>query len=235
MISSKCNAAVLFAALMLAACGDDTPKQSAETSTTAQPQAATAAAPAASDDRLKGCTLNAQTSSETNKMFPVHCINLEITGVKTLKLSNSKVALSQSCADWVKQRKSDLGEVLNWDAVMTPEGQPEVSVSFAAWKYKGPGTYDETTVQDGGAWPTAVTFGAYSDGQVSFHMQDQGTGDVKPVDAKAALDVNADGTVKLVLTGLSHRVNKTDGDLIVFSHTDRINATLTIRCVDPVK
>ena len=84
-------AAASVAAVALSACGDDTPKKPAEAPAAQQsaPVAAVAAAPA-SADRLKGCTLNADT--ERNKTSPVLCADLEVTGAKTLKLSNSTLA-----------------------------------------------------------------------------------------------------------------------------------------------
>ena len=87
---------------------------------------------------------------------------------------------------------------------------------------------------DGGGGQTGIQFGVYGgSGSEYFTMNSDMT--VLVPGAKATLDVKADGNVKLVLTGLHHRVYKTAAEGGEYSHSDKIDATLTIRCVDPVQ
>lgn len=190
----------------------------------------------ASAGDLKGCTLNA-TTAEIAEDTPTLCIDLETTGAKTVKLSNSVSVFQSSCAEWVKPRASDLSKdpVFNLNANLAAKGQPEVAVSFAVYQYAGPGKYDENKVQHGGQWPSGVIFGAYPDSTTFGLSEEQRDGTKPPNPGKAAMDVTADGKVTLTMTGLSSPVQKSDDDGGGFSHSDRIDAKVTIRCVDPAK
>jgi hypothetical protein len=185
---------------------------------------------------LKGCTLNATTTGLA-KLFPTLCIDLETTGAKALKLSNSANALASSCAEWLKGRAGELSKepVLNIAADMSAEGQPKISIGFAVYEYAGPGVYDQTKIRHGGLWPTAVMFGAYPDMTTFGLSEEQSDGTKPPNPGKATMDVKADGSVTLMMTGLSSPVQKSEADGGGFSHSDRMDAKITLRCVDPVK
>jgi hypothetical protein len=226
-----------LAALALAGCGDDTPKKAAEAPAAqqSQPQAEAAAA-SASGDRFKGCTLNAETSDPRHQKFsPLLCVDLELTGAKTLKLSNSTLAPNISCAAWVKKRGIDPSEMLMWMGNMAPDGQAPVYASFTVHDYQGPGAYTDPKVMDGGGGQTGIHFGEFggSSNEDNFTMTSDMT--VLVPGAKAALDVQADGGVKLLLTGLHHRVYKSAAEGGEYSHSEKIDAKLAIRCIDPVK
>lgn len=185
---------------------------------------------------LTGCTLN-PTTTAMSKLFPTLCIDLETTGAKVVKLSNSTNALQASCADWAKPRITDLAKepVLYTAGDMTAEGQPVVRISFAVYKYAGPGTYDETKIIDSGQWRAAVTFGAYPNETIFGLSEEQRDGTKPPNPGKAAMDVKADGNLTLAMTGLSSPVQKPEAEGGGYSHHDRMDAKITIRCVDPVK
>jgi hypothetical protein len=229
--------ATTLATLALAGCGDDTPKKSSETPAAqqSQPQAEAAAAPASSD-HYAGCTLNAETSDPRHQKFsPTLCVDLELTGARTLKLSNSTLAPNVSCAAWVKKRGIDPTEMLIWMGNMAPAGQAPVYASFTVHDYQGPGAYTDPKVMDGGGGQTGIHFGEFggTSNEENFTMTSDMT--VLVPGAKAALDVQSNGDVKLVLTGLHHRVYKSAAEGGEYSHSDKIDAKLAIRCVDPVK
>lgn len=181
-----------------------------------------------------GVAIAAEPACTRDAIIATLCVTADLTGAATLQGTAPMRVVSPSCGEWARGgRGADRGQPkMDFTVTIIEVGAIPFGMMVRVDDYAGPGVYEGKQLA-GRAGPFAVLIG-----DDAFASSPNANDDSAPVHT-SRLDIAADGSGRLTLSGLVKRQNLREGGRGDGSHISAteptLSGTVSWACLDPIE